>query len=139
MITVLHLSDRATDSQRLAAMMGFDAEKHAEECAVLLTAGLYQCVALVNTASLDTAYEYTNHIDRAWNEPELATSRGVIPASPDRQRSTSVGDILVFNGKYFVVASFGFESLMEQPQLINGTHKFMPGAGVWEQALPTAD
>jgi hypothetical protein len=126
MITVLHLSERATRDQRCDAMMGYNEAKHLGHCAALLTAGLYQCVALVVTDDLDFAYEVTNHIDRAWNDPELAIGRGVIPASPDRQRSTSVGDILVKDNEYFVVASFGFKSLMDQPQLRNGAHEFMP-------------
>lgn len=109
MITVLHLSDRATRDQRCDAMMGYDEEKHRVLCAELLRAGLYDCVAVVCTTDQDTAFHHTNHIDSAWNEPQLAASRGVVPASPTGMRSTSVGDIIADKDGFYVVASFGFK------------------------------
>lgn len=57
---------------------------------------------------LEDAYRMTNSVDEAWyknynNNPTAKASSGC--------RSTSVGDILVFNNTKYVVDSYGFKPL----------------------------
>ena len=72
--------------------------------------GDYKFVADVtvpkNNNALNVAYELTNSIDDFWgNNPE------VFRAEAKGCRSTSVEDVIEVNGKYFLVAGFGFEEL----------------------------
>ncbi len=73
-------------------------------------AGEYKAVALISDQhpeDLDTAFRLTNHIEAAWTAND-----GVITLGPkDRQRSTSVGDLMEIDGQFHLVASFGFENL----------------------------
>lgn len=65
----------------------------------------YEKVADVDTTDLDYAYERTNSIDDYWGNNEGVAENG------SRHRSTSTGDLMLVNGKFFVVASFGFEEV----------------------------
>lgn len=60
-------------------------------------------VAVVDTDDLDEAYRLTNHIDKLWWENE-----GVVALR--ESRSTSIGDVLDLNGKFYVVDRCGFAS-----------------------------
>lgn len=61
----------------------------------------FRPVAVVDTDDLDEAYRLTNHIDKLWwhNEKVVALRES---------RSTSIGDVLDVNGKYYVVDRCGF-------------------------------
>lgn len=62
-------------------------------------------VAEVDTDDLDEAYRLTNNIDQSWTLNE-----GVSSVAPEL-RSTSVGDVLLSNGEYLMVDTFGFKKL----------------------------
>lgn len=62
-------------------------------------------VAEVDSNDLDTAFRDTNHIDKDWIENEGVTSL------VSRPRSTSVGDVMEIDGKFFMVASCGFKEM----------------------------
>jgi hypothetical protein len=57
-------------------------------------------VAKVDTDDLEMAFELTN----LWNDESKVTRL-------ERMSSTSVGDIFMKDGRYFMVDSFGFEEL----------------------------
>jgi hypothetical protein len=61
--------------------------------------------AEVATDSLDEAYELTNNIDRSWTK-----NPGVI-CHTDTPRSTSWGDLMNHDGKWFTVEMAGFKEL----------------------------
>lgn len=74
----------------------------------------YVLVAEVATDDLDEAYRLTNTIDKYWCDNDGVTVLSFM--HKDRKghcgnRSTSVGDVMVHNGKVFAVASFGFEQV----------------------------
>jgi hypothetical protein len=56
--------------------------------------------AKIDTTDLEIAFELTNR----WNDPEKVTRF-------ERMSSTSVGDIFMKDGRYFMVDSFGFKEL----------------------------
>ena len=59
-------------------------------------------VAEVNTNDLETAYMLTNHIDEDWyTHPDVKCIR--------QSRSTSVGDFMVKDGRWWVVDGIGFK------------------------------
>jgi len=61
-------------------------------------------VAEVDTDDLEEAYKLTNHIDCNWsNNKKVKTIQ--------RSRSTSMGDVLIYNNQRYVVAMFGFEKI----------------------------
>lgn len=60
--------------------------------------GDYTKVATIEAASLNDAYARSQNIEENWN-----------PSNPCR--STSVGDIIEFDDKFFIVACVGFEEL----------------------------
>jgi len=62
-------------------------------------------VAEVKSDDLEDAYRLTNNIDSAWKRGIDVTYLG----PPDGCRSTSMGDILEHDGKFFVVDTFGFK------------------------------
>ena len=65
----------------------------------------YLPVALVDTDSLDAAFDLTNHLDESWT-----TNKGVSPLLT-KVRSTSVGDVMVQDGRMFVVSMMGFTEI----------------------------
>lgn len=65
----------------------------------------YEKVADVDTNDLDYAFERTNSIDCYWGENEGVTENG------GEHRSTCIGDLMLVDGKFFVVAGFGFEEI----------------------------
>ena len=62
-------------------------------------------VAEIDTKDLETAYNLTNHTDSNWTQNE-----GVTPLIPN-PRSTSEGDILEKDNKFFVVNMSGFDEI----------------------------
>jgi hypothetical protein len=65
-------------------------------------------VAEVQTDDLEDAFRLTNHIEYDWwKNPE------VIPCT-DPTRSTSVGDLMEKDGKFFIVASCGFREVEDK-------------------------
>jgi hypothetical protein len=64
----------------------------------------YKHVADVDTASLEQAFRLTNSIDNHWS-----LNHGV--KHYETSRSTSVGDVMEQDGKFYVVASFGFTEI----------------------------
>ena len=67
----------------------------------------YTYVANVDTNDRDEAYYLTNHTEYDWTLNYQASVIG----TGERQRSTSIGDILENNGTYYVVASVGFKEV----------------------------
>lgn len=62
-------------------------------------------VAVVNTTDLEEAFKLTNHIEEDWTLNE-----GVTPLV-FRARSTSCGDVMVKDGKTYLVAMCGFKEV----------------------------
>jgi hypothetical protein len=81
-----------------------------EETLEALSLGHFECVARVETDSLDEAYALTQNIDEPWhrNANVSATSRNT--------RSTSVGDLVKKDGKYHVVESCGFKEITREQE-----------------------
>lgn len=88
--------------------------------------GLFREVATVHTKELDTAYIQTNSISGCWSanpayDPdaqERKVEMDVVDWAAERGcRSTSVGDVMLHAGEYYVVASFGFKKLEGLPDL----------------------
>ena len=63
-------------------------------------------VAVVDTNDLEEAYKLTNHIDHKW-----WLNNEVVKVK--ESRSTSVGDIMVRNGKTYQVCTFSFTELSD--------------------------
>ena len=58
-------------------------------------------VAKVDTTSLEEAYRLTNHLDHNWStNKEVQTIY--------KSRSTSIGDVLSYDGTSYAVATMGF-------------------------------
>ena len=69
----------------------------------------YRKVADVDGDDKDVAYCLTNHIDESWtNNKGVTVAPGV-----DRVRSTSVGDLMVVDGKFHVVCGHGFSEISD--------------------------
>jgi hypothetical protein len=73
----------------------------------------YDFVAIVKTSGvkftqspLSFAYRSTNHIDRAWTENSVVEEIG-----PQSKRSTSIGDVMFHDGKFYVVSPYGFDEI----------------------------
>ena len=64
----------------------------------------YELVAEVNTDNLEIVFRQTNHIDYPWWENDDVK---VIKKS----RSTSVGDVVEINGKFWLCETIGFSKL----------------------------
>jgi hypothetical protein len=68
----------------------------------------YELVAAVDTDSVDVAFQQTNTIMHPWWE-----NRDV--AAFKRARSTSVGDIVEVNGKFWMVCMTGWKEVQVNP------------------------
>jgi hypothetical protein len=81
-----------------------------QELGALILANLdkYVTVAKVDTVEPEEAYRLTNSIDTNWVERK---TDGVEVVIAGKCRSTSIGDILIKNGKMLMVDSFGFFDL----------------------------
>ena len=66
-------------------------------------------VAEVDTDDLDEAFRLTNNITHLW-----VINKGVRAVESVQHRSTSVGDLLEWNDKIYVVESFGFRELTSE-------------------------
>jgi hypothetical protein len=62
----------------------------------------YELVAVVECENLGEVFEKTNHIDHPWHENEGVTC-------VKRSRSTSVGDVVEFDGKRYLCAACGWD------------------------------
>lgn len=69
--------------------------------------------ARVNTDILQEAYRLTNNIDKSWAENPNVT---VINAKGGPLRSTSVGDVLRHNDKWYVVEMVGFREMTREEE-----------------------
>jgi hypothetical protein len=63
---------------------------------------LYDPAAVVQVDKLEKAYELTNNIWQAWTENDGVKCLTAFP------RSTSVGDVMRQDGKYYMVKHVGF-------------------------------
>jgi len=70
-----------------------------------LPAASLEKVAEITSDDKEKAFELTNHIDHDWTENE-----GVTPLV-SKPRSTSVGDVMEIEGKFFIVDSCGFKEI----------------------------
>jgi hypothetical protein len=91
--------------------------------------GLYERAAIVvvpegaDSHNLEIAFEKTQNIDDSWTKNET------VIALTDRPRSSMMGDVMVVNGKPFVVSMIGFKPLNE----------FYPFAVIKQDIRKTAD
>ena len=77
----------------------------ADQVAEAWKLGEYHEAADVATDSLDWAYHQTNNISHVWNLNDD------VEALTDQFKSTSVGDVMLKDGKFYVVAPVGFEEI----------------------------
>lgn len=70
-----------------------------------LPAASLEKVAEIASDDKEKAFELTNHIDHDWTENEEVTP---LVSKP---RSTSVGDVMEIDGKFFIVKSHGFKEI----------------------------
>jgi hypothetical protein len=75
-----------------------------------LTLGHFECVARVETDSLDEAYALTQNIDQPWHRNTN------VSAANRSTRSTSVGDLVKKDDKYHIVESCGFKELTREQE-----------------------
>lgn len=68
----------------------------------------YRLAAIVQNDDLDYAFERTNSIEQPWTH-----NSDVLPQGDNclRQRSTSVGDVMVLGEVAYVVCGMGFERI----------------------------
>jgi hypothetical protein len=81
-------------------------------------AGVYDHVASIDAEAdrLELAYQLTNNVDTSWSEtPDpRVTVRAPLPVYQGATyglRSTSMGDILMVDGRRWLVVAFGFEEV----------------------------
>lgn len=87
---------------------GFNRENQDRVAPVAWRLRLYRKVASVRTGDLETAFQLTNHVNTSWDrEPDPRV--GVEPDGP--YRSSSVGDIFVQDGRYYICADAGFREI----------------------------
>jgi len=71
----------------------------------------YRCVAVVQTTDLEKVFRLTNHHEEDWT-----SNPGVCCPDP-RQRSTSVGDVVVGpDGRMWRCEDFGWSEVLPQPK-----------------------
>ncbi len=70
-----------------------------------LPADLLTKVAEVDSNDREKAFELTNHLTHDWT-----TNSEVTPLVP-RPRSTSVGDVMEIDGKFYMVANCGYKEI----------------------------
>jgi hypothetical protein len=75
-----------------------------------LKKGYFEYVAEVETEDLDQAYTDTNNIDKAWS------TNTNVKAVRRENRSTSVGDLLEKESKFFLVLDEGFRELSREEE-----------------------
>ena len=109
MIKVLH------NKNFLKFAICFDEKSLLEKAAKIKMSDLTE-VARVDTDNLDEAFRLTNHIDSDWSTNEKV-------ATIAKSRSTSVGDILQFNGQFWIVANLGFVKIQAKSMKNNMTTK----------------
>lgn len=85
-------------------------ESTIESTSKVLKKGPFECVAEVETDSLNEAYKDTNNIESPWH---LNTN---VKAIRQENRSTSVGDLLKRDNTFFVIDSFGFRGLTREEE-----------------------
>lgn len=88
---------------------------HVGEVVGLMKLSEFYHVADVATNDLDYAYMLTNSIDSNWWDNAPVTFKGSPQHGMDGCRSTSVGDVMLLDGTYYVVASCGFEVSIMNP------------------------
>ena len=66
-------------------------------------------VAEVNTDNLEEAFQFTNSIECLWTENFADGRLGT--AFVEKCRSTSVGDVMEWNGDFIRVDDFGFKMI----------------------------
>lgn len=112
---VYHLTPIPGAEEAAVAQAMWDARDVAKARAIWQTPGdqptvvRYVPVAEVSgVADIEQVFHGTNHIDRNWTE-----NRGVLflGANRDKVRSTSVGDIVVFEGKVMHCAPCGWNEV----------------------------
>lgn len=86
--------------------IGTDPSKRFGEAAFREFPKDYRRVATVEAPELGAVFELTNHIDSNWT-----TGSAVVTLDDPRARSTSVGDVIIFDDQLHGVAGIGFEAL----------------------------
>ena len=114
MIQVLHI--KTDDSRELyrditCALSVCRNEKEIVDVMKKVKLSDLELVAEVKAGYLEKAFELTNNIDTEWFENEKVKY-------VKKTRSTSIGDVMIKDGKIYVVASLGFIRLTERTDLI---------------------
>lgn len=108
MITVYHIdSEKAYNADR-ELYLDITMFTETSKIVTAIESGLYKKVAEVNSHELEDAYFLTNSIEDHWSQNEGVTQFG------DRNKSSSMGDIMVYNNECFVVAAVGFTLLPQE-------------------------
>lgn len=102
MITVFHAG--VAQRSKYEEGMAYLVKLRNEDFAKFVESMSYNLVAFVDTDNLSNAFELTNHIDWDW-----WINKGVTTIR--RSRSTSVGDMLIFNNKIYIVEQIGFKEI----------------------------
>jgi hypothetical protein len=119
MIKVYHITHDIDQDAYCAVAVGYhDEVKHLIAVNAAWNDGLYVLVAIVDTTDFDFAYRVTNNIDSSWSmQPDTRVTVKQPLSSRNGQtvghRSTSIGDVLVQEGKRNVVSLFGFTEVPE--------------------------
>lgn len=87
----------------------------------VLSIGHFECVAHVDTDNLEEAYRLTQNLDAPWslNAGVKAfgnTEVGNLFKKGSTNRSTSIGDLIKVNGKFFLVDLCGFTELTREQE-----------------------
>jgi len=77
----------------------------------------WQHVANVECDHIEHVFTLTNHIDQDWT-----TNPGVEKVGDDRHRSTSMGDIVESDGKFYICEALGWTEI--EPLQANFTEDF---------------
>ena len=98
------INTRDTFMYRLASSIYSILDAKKQMCVLPASESHYRYVATVESDDLDKVYELTNHIDSDWQENDRVTV-----AKNARNRSTSVGDVLINSTGIWIVAPDGFD------------------------------
>jgi hypothetical protein len=108
--TVWHLNSKKLPNDVDAFWFGREASYRG--LAKALFDRIYVKVATVEASDLEDVFKLSNSISGYWCENE-----GVVVLNPDAMgyggnRSTSVGDVIEYDDRFFMVESFGFEEII---------------------------
>lgn len=116
---VHHLNWEGARERNADAFAGATFSGEVEAVRVLQAQGLYAHVATVavaeadESAALEEVYRLTNSIDRHWSKNPEITLTG-----DGRLRSTSMGDLVCIEDRWYLVADMGFTPLPQDGEAL---------------------